>query len=294
MSSRVGSIIRIFLRIQRLAQKDASIKFVRKLSVYAEKLYSIPKDVQHRRAAAGGLDGEWLIPQTVASSKVLFHIHGGVFVLPLYDPERYAAAHLAKIAGTRAFLVHYRLAPEHPFPAAIEDCVNAYRWLIREGNIPPNRVVFTGESAGGNLVVTTMLALRNSGDPLPAGAAAISPVMDFEGMGGFHSQDDPMVHPALAMRQISAYRGATDPHDPLLSPIYADLGGLPPMLIQVGGDELFRSGAEAFFEAAKRSGANATLRVYEGMWHFWHMYIPILPEARDAMEEIGRFAASCN
>lgn len=292
MSSKIGSIIRIFLRIQRIAQKNASIEFVRKLSRNTEKLYSIPKDIQHSKVLAGGIECEWLIPKIITSIKVLFHIHGGGFVLPLYEPERYTTAYLAKITGTRAFLVNYRLAPEFPFLAAIEDCVKAYRWLINEGNISPERVVFTGESAGGNLVITTLLALRKSRYKLPIGAVAISPVMEFEGKGSFYKQEDPMVHPALAMRQISAYRGETDPHNPLLSPIYAELSNLPPMLIQVGEDELFRSGAEIFLETAKRSGVKTRLHIYKGMWHFWHMFIPILPEAKDAMEEINRFVSS--
>lgn len=294
MSSKISSFIRLFLRIQRLAQKDASIAFVRKLSLHAEKLYSIPKDVKHSKVIAGDIECEWLIPPNVISTKVLFHIHGGGFVLPLYEPERYTTAYLAKIIGARAFLINYRLAPEFPFPAAIEDCVNAYIWLIHEGNILPNRVIFIGESAGGNLAITTMLALRKKGCQLPVGAVAISPVMEFEGKGSFYSQKDPMVHPALAMRQISAYRGGTDPHNPLLSPIYANLSDLPPILLQVGEDELFRSGTETFTETAKRSGVKTTLHIYQGMWHFWHMYIPILPEAKEAMEEINRFVSSCN
>jgi monoterpene epsilon-lactone hydrolase len=293
VSSKISSVIRLFLRIQRITQKDASIQFVRKLSRYAEKLYTIPKDVQHRKVLAGDIDCEWLIPPNYKSEKVLFHIHGGGFVLPLYEPERYTTAYLAKITGARAFLINYRLAPEYPFPAAIEDCVKAYEWVIKEGNISPRQVIFTGESAGGNLVITTMLALRNRGCQLPVGAVAISPVMEFEGKGSFSSQTDPMVHPALAMRQISAYRGGTDPHNPLLSPIYADLSNLPPILIQVGEEELFRSGAEAFTEIAQRSGLKITLHIYQRMWHFWHMYIPILPEAKEAMEEINRFVCSC-
>jgi monoterpene epsilon-lactone hydrolase len=294
VSSKISSIIRIFLRIQRLAQKDASIEYVRKLSRYAEKIYSIPKDVQHVKVTADDIEYEWLIPKNIISSKVLFHIHGGGFVLPLYEPERYTTAYLAKITGTRALLIHYRLAPEYPFPAAIEDCIKAYKYIINEGNISPKKIVFTGESAGGNLVITTLLELRKLGYQLPVGAVAISPVMEFEGKGSFYTQEDPMVHPALAMRQISAYRGKTDPRNPLLSPIYADLSHLPPILLQVGEDELFRSGAETFAETAKRSGVKVTLHIYQGMWHFWHMYIPILPEAKDAMNEINHFASSCN
>jgi monoterpene epsilon-lactone hydrolase len=293
MTSKTGSVIRICLRAQRLAQKGAAINSVRRISKVTERLFAVPKDVRREKLPAGDLTHEWLIPETVSSPLIFFHIHGGGFVFPLYDPERYTTAYLARLAGARAFLVDYRLAPENPFPAAVEDCAAAYRRLINVEHIDPQHVVFSGESAGGNLVITTLLALRESGDRLPAGAVSICPVMDFEGLGTFYSQDDPMVHPEFAMRQFSAYRGETDPHHPLLSPLYADLTGLPPMLVQAGGDEILRSGAEAFAESAKQSGVPVTLHIYPGMWHFWHMFVPLLPEAREAMDEISRFALSC-
>jgi monoterpene epsilon-lactone hydrolase len=293
MTSKTGSVIRILLRAQRLAQKRATIDGVRRMSKITERLFAIPKDVRHAEISAGGITFEWLIPRTVASPLILFHIHGGGFVFPLYDPERYTTAYLARLAGARACLIHYRLAPENPFPAAVEDCAAAYRRLIHEEHINPEQVVFTGESAGGNLVITTLLVLREAGDRLPAGAVSICPVMDFEGKGTFYSQDDPMVHPEFAMRQFDAYRGGTDPHHPLLSPLYADLKGLPPTLVQAGEHELLRTGAELFVESAKRSGVPATLHIYPGMWHFWHMFVPLLPEAREAIDEISRFAISC-
>jgi monoterpene epsilon-lactone hydrolase len=293
MTSKTGSVIRVVLRAQRLAQKGATIDGVRRMSKITGRLFAIPKDVRREKICAGGITHEWLIPKTVSSSLILFHIHGGGFVFPLYDPERYTTAYLARLVGARAFLVNYRLAPENPFPAAVEDCAAAYRWLIREAHIGPEQVVFTGESAGGNLVITTLLALRESEDRLPAGAASICPVLDFEGKGTFYSQDDVMVHPEFAMRQFDAYRGGTDPHHPLLSPSYADLKGLPPILVQAGEHEILRSGAEIFAESARRSGVPVTLHIYPGMWHFWHMFVPLLPEAREAMDEISRFGLSC-
>jgi acetyl esterase/lipase len=238
------------------------------------------------------LTHEWLIPQDTDIAHVLFHIHGGGFVFPLYNPERFTTAYLARSVGARALLVDYRLAPENPFPAAIEDCVGAYRWLVAEQDVAPERVVFTGESAGGNLVVTTLLALRDAGDPLPAGAVSICPVFDFEAGGTFYTQYDPMLHPDFVVRQLAAYRGQADPRTPLLSPLHADLRGLPVMLLQVGGDELLRGDAEAFAARAEEAGVAVTLRVWPGMWHFWHLFVPWLPEAREAMTEIREFIHS--
>src|SRR3972149_4931993 len=191
MTSLTTSLIRLFLRAQRLAQRGATIESVRRISRWTERGYSVPKDVRWEKVSRGELTYEWLIPRNVASSQVLFHIHGGGFVFPLYNPMRFTTAYLARLAGVRALLVDYRLAPEFPFPAAVEDCVRAYRWLITEQGVLPEQVVFTGESAGGNLVVTTMLALRDAGDPMPAGAVSICPVFDFEGGGTFYTQDPP-------------------------------------------------------------------------------------------------------
>ncbi len=293
MASVTSSLIRVFLRAQRMAQRGASIETVRRMSRWSELLYSVPQDVRCERIPRGELTHEWLIPQDAAGRQVLFHVHGGGFVFPLYNPERFTTAYLARLAGVRALLVDYRLAPEHPFPAAVEDCLSAYHWLVTDAGVPPEKVVLTGESAGGNLVVATLLGLREAGEALPAGAVSICPAFDFEGRGSFFAQDDPMADADFVMRQLTAYRGTADPLTPLLSPLYADLRGLPPILVQVGGAELLRDGAEAFAERAEKAGVKVTLHVWPGMWHFWHLFVPWLPEARQAMVEIRDFIRSC-
>jgi monoterpene epsilon-lactone hydrolase len=293
MSSWQSHLLRPFLWGQKQAQRHATIESTRRMSVWSERLYSVPKDVRHEKFARGVFTYEWLIPKHVVSDAVIFHIHGGGFVFPLYNPVRYTSAYLARLAGMRALLPEYRLAPEHPFPAALEDCVAAYRWLISEGGVSPQRVVFSGESAGGNLVVTTLLSLRDAGDPLPIGAASICPVFDFEGRGSFYSQNDPMAQADFTMLHLKAYQGSADPHNPLLSPLYADLHGLPPLLIQTGEQELLRSGAEALSARAQRAGVPTTLEIWPGMWHFWHVFVPFLPEAQQAMETIRAFMSSC-
>jgi acetyl esterase/lipase len=252
----------------------------------------VPGDVQDEKLPMGRLTYEWLIPKELTSPRVLFHIHGGGFVLPLYNPLRFTTAYLARLMRMRALLVDYRLAPEHPFPAALEDCLQAYRWLINDAGVSPQQVVFSGESAGGNLVVTTLLAIRAAGLPLPCGAVSICPAFDFEFGGTFLKQNDPMCEPDFVMRQLTAYRGNADPHDPLLSPLYADLQGLPPILVQVGGAELFHSAAEDFADKAEKAGVQVSLSVWPGMWHFWHLFIPWLPEASQAMLEIRDFVQS--
>ena len=293
MSSWQSNLIRPFLWVQRLAQGHATIESTRRMSLWTERLYSVPKDVRQEKVARDKFTYEWLIPRDVSSDIVIFHIHGGGFVFPLYDPIRYTTAYLARMAGMRAFLPEYRLAPEHPFPAAVEDCVSAYRWLISEAGISPKQVVFVGESAGGNLVVTTLLSLRDAGDPLPICAASISPVFDFEGQGSYYTQNDPMSHADFVMLHLQAYRSGADPHTPLLSPLYADLHGLPALLIQTGGQEIHHSGAEELAARAQQAGVPVILQIWPGMWHFWHLFVPFLPEAQEAMEAIKVFLHSC-
>lgn len=291
MSSRQSQILRSFLRVQRLAQRNASIDFVRRLSRWTERLYSVPEDVRWEKFIRNEQTYEWLIPERIGSEQVIFYIHGGGFSLPLYNPTRHVVSYLAKMAEMRALLFSYRLAPEHPFPAAIEDCVKAYHWLISEGGVLPEEVIFAGESAGGNLVMTTMLSLRDT-DPLPGRAVVIGPGVDFEGGGTFYTQDDPMSDANFVMRFLNAYRGSADPRDPLLSPLYADLRGLPPLLIQIGSDEILRSGGEGLALRAKQAGILTTLEIWDGMWHYWHLFIPFLPEAQQAMQNIVQFIHS--
>lgn len=291
MSIRPNHLIHLFLRVQKLAQRNASIEFVRRLSKWSERLYSIPKDVRCEKFIRNEQAFEWLIPKEVGSELVIFYIHGG-YIYPLSNPTRYIAGYLARMAGMRALLVDFRVAPEHPFPAALEDCANVYRWLISEGGQQPEQVIFVGESAGGNLALTTMLSLRDAGEPLPCGSVLISPVVDFEGSGSFYVQDDPMADANLVMRQLNAYRGDANPHDPLLSPLYANLHGLPPLLIQVGAEEILRSGAEELALQAKNAGVPTTLEIWPGMWHYWHLFAPSLLEAQQAIRSITDFLHS--
>ena len=293
MASGISVFFKLFLRFQRLMQRNADIHAVRRSSAHAERFYKLPKGVRRETAAFGRETREWLIPETVATPQVLFYIHGGGFVFPLYQPGRCTVAQLARTAGARVFIAEYRLAPEHPFPAAVEDCVRDYRMLIDQERIPPEEIVFAGESAGGNLVVTTLLALREAGEKrLPSGAVSICPVMTFEGEGTFRTADDLMLDTGFVMRMLDAYRGNADPHHPLLSPVYADLTGLPPIHVQAGECEILRSGVEMFVAQAERAGAPVSSRIWPGMWHFWHLFAPHLPEAREAIEEIASFMKS--
>jgi acetyl esterase/lipase len=288
MKNRPHHLIRLFLYLQKRLQRRATIKSARRLASWSERLYSVPKDLVWEKNVGDKGTYEWLTPPQVGSDRVILYLHGG-FVFPLYNPTRFLASYLARKAGMRALLVDFRPAPEHPFPAALEDCLEAYRWLISEAGFFPEQVIFIGESAGANLAIATMLSARDAGDSLPRGAALMSPVVDFEGRGTFYSQDDPMADSYFVMTQLDAYRGEADPRHPLISPIHADLEGLPPMLIQVGSKEILRSGAEELALRATKAGVSTRLEIWPGMWHYWQVLVSFLPDAQDALQHIVQF-----
>jgi acetyl esterase/lipase len=281
------------LRLQRAAQRDATIEGTRRMSRWSEQWDRFPGGVRAEKFSAGGLSLEWLTPPGADPDKVIVYFHGGGFVFPAYKPTVAVAAEIARETGRRALLVRYRIAPEDPFPAAIEDCAAAYRWLISGGRIKPRDVTLLGESAGGNLVITAMLALRDSGDPLPAGGAALSGVFDLGDPRDLsNTPDDPMIWTGFVQRQLAAYIGEADPGDPRMSPVCADLSGLPPLLIQSGAGEFLRRDAERLAARARECGVDAALDLWPGMWHFWHLFAPFLPEARGAIGRVSQFIRS--
>jgi acetyl esterase/lipase len=206
-----------------------------------------------------------------------------------YEPHRWLVSHLARATGRRALAIDYRLAPEHRFPAPLEDCLAAYRWLLANGT-RPEQIILGGDSAGGNLTLTTMLALRDNGEPLPAAGVCLSPVTDLAGTGEPPPSDQDVGLPVdWAQEQTRMYLGDTDPHLPLVSPFYADLHGLPPLLIQVGGAEYLLHDAQRFVPRARAAGVDVTLQAYSGMWHVWQLLVPFMPESSQAVAAIAAF-----
>ncbi len=204
--------------------------------------------------------------------------------------HREMAGRLSRAAAARVLLIGYRLAPENPFPAAVEDSVTGYRWLISTG-VDPGKVVIAGESAGGGLTVATLVALRDAGDPLPAAAIPVSPWVDMEALGESmttKAEVDPMATKEGIAEMAKAYLGGADPRTPLAAPIYADLKGLPPLLIQVGTSEVLLDDANRLAERAKSAGVDVILEPWEDMIHMWHFF-PMLPEGQQANERIGEF-----
>ncbi len=249
----------------------------------------LPRGVTSQLAKADGVAVEWITPDNVSSPSLILYLHGGGWTLGWYQSHRWLVANLCHAAGCRALAVDYRLAPENPFPAALDDCLAVYRWLLKSGT-PAEQIVVAGDSAGGNLTLTTLMVLRDAGDPLPAAAVCICPMTDLAGTGqSFHTHKDALLTTELALFFARQYFGDQNPRLPLISPHYGDLSGLPPLLIHAGEDEILLSDAQRLVIRAAAAGVDARLVIWPAMWHDWHIFTPFLPEAQQAVKAIGAF-----
>jgi monoterpene epsilon-lactone hydrolase len=257
----------------------------------AEKVFPTPPDVKVESVAAPERPGLWLTPPGARGDSVVLYLHGGGYVIGSPLSHRHLAAAVARAAGMPALLLDYRLAPEHPFPAALEDTVAAYEWLLSRG-IAPERVVIAGDSAGGGLTVAALLALRDRDLPMPAGGVCISPWVDLTCSGASYTTKaaaDPIVTRASVAGLAKMYVGDGDPTRPLVSPLYADLRRLPPLLVQVGSDEVLLDDARGLGERARAAGVDVTVQEWPAMIHVWHWFLGMLDEADQAIAVIGEF-----
>jgi monoterpene epsilon-lactone hydrolase len=245
MSSVQSRVLRFFIqRLNLLGWGSESVPEMRRKTDSATWMLRSPRGVSIEKFSAGSVPAEWLIPEGAPQDRILFYIHGGAFVFCSLDTHRGLTARLAAAGGTRVLSVDYRLAPEHPFPAALEDCLEAYRFAVRSG-ISPRRIVVAGDSAGGNLTLALLLALRKAGDPLPGAAVCLSPVTDLAWTGeSFRTKAkiDPLfperISQSLCEMIQSGYIRSEDPRNPLISPLFGDWRGMPPILLHVGEDEV--------------------------------------------------------
>lgn len=249
------------------------------------------RGVEVQPVRAGDTPSEWLIPPNRAEDCAVLYLHGGG-VMSSSATERGLAARIACASATRVLSVDYRLAPEHPFPAMLDDATCAYRWLLAQGFAPHNTAL-AGTSAGGGLCVSLLVVLRDAGDPLPAAAALISPGVDAAMTGESmrtRAKADPFLDPERVRHWVQMIAAGQDLRHPLLSPLYADLHGLPPLLIHVGTDEILLSDSERLAECARAAGVDVTLEVWEQMWHAWHfLAVWGMPEGQQAIDRLGLF-----
>ena len=251
----------------------------------------VAKDVTCEPVTAGGVKAEWIVAPGADPARVILYLHGGGYVMGSINTHRAMVARISRAAKAKALALDYRLAPEHPFPAAVDDATAAYRWLLAEG-YKPNKIVISGDSAGGGLTLATLLALRDAKTPLPAAAVPISAWSDMEGTGASvktRAAVDPMVGSTSLSGMAKNYVGNADPKNPLLSPLHGDYTGIPPMLIQVGDAEILLDDSTRVAEKAKAAGVKVDLEVWPEMVHVWHVYAKLLPEGQQAIDRIGQY-----
>lgn len=251
--------------------------------------FKVPTDVTLEPVSADGVDAEFLTAPGSDSKKVVLYLHGGGYAIGSIKSHRYLMQNISRASGARTLGINYALAPENPFPAAIEDAAGAYRWLLKQGFKPKN-IAIAGDSAGGGLTLATLLYLRDAGDPLPAAGVGISPWTDMTCSADSYTTRlaiDPMVLGNGLQKMADFYVGDADKKNPLASPVFADMTGMPPLLIHVGGREVLYDDAITVYENAKKAGVDVELLDEPEMFHVWHAFAPMLDEAQEAVDKIG-------
>ena len=253
--------------------------------------FDVPEDAIVEQVGVGGVTAEWVSAPGASENKTVLYLHCGGYMIGSTRTHRLPMFYLSKASGARVLVLNFRLAPEHPFPAAVEDSLTAYRWLLAQGILPGN-VVIGGDSAGGGLTLATLVALRYMGDPLPAAGISHSGWTDLANTGetfATKAEEDPLIDKEMVDTMAAAYLGNRSRTIPLASPYYADLRGLPPLLMQVGGAEVLLDDSIRTAERAREAGVDVTFKIWEGMPHVWQVFANFLPEAQQAIEECGEF-----
>ncbi|MBL6749334.1 MAG: alpha/beta hydrolase [Nevskia sp.] len=258
-------------------------------NLFADVKYEV--GAKSEKVDAGGVKAEWISAPNASKDRAILYVHGGGYVLGSVHSHRDLCERLSRAAQARVLSLDYRLAPENPFPAAVDDAVAAYRWLLKQG-IPAKRIAIAGDSAGGGLAIATLLALKQGGDPQPACATPLSPWVDLEALGeSMVSRDaiDPMVHKPMIEQMGKTYVQNGDLRNPLAAPLYGDLRGLPPLLIHVGERETLYDDAARIAKKAKDAGVDVTLKAWKGQIHVFQIFASRLEEGETAIQELGAF-----
>ena len=303
MSLRTSTIKRL-IAIQTSGWSEGSIEEQRARQEKTARLAKIPARVRFQPVDAGGVPAEWA-EAPGAGEGVILYLHGGAYVLGSINTHCELVTRLAETTHTRVLAIDYRLAPEYPYPAALEDATAAYLWLLNlagmeagddqsaVGGVEPSRIFIAGDSAGGGLALATLVALRDAGQPLPAGAVCFSPWTDLA-LTGASVRSKASADPILAAERLAMYAGYyAGGHtltSPLISPLYADLQGLPPLLIQAGSDEILLDDAVRLAGKAREAGVDVTLELWDEMFHVFQV-LWFLPETKEAVARVAEFVS---
>jgi epsilon-lactone hydrolase len=255
------------------------------------KAFPTAADIVAEKVSANGVAAEWTQAPGTDKNRAVLYVHGGGYVIGSLDSHRHLASEIARDIGGRTLALHYRLAPEHPFPAPIEDTLAGYRYLLAQG-LKPQNIAIAGDSAGGGLVVAALVAIRDANLPQPSCGWCISPWVDMEGIGGTMTSlagTDPMVQKEPLLDMARMYLGGANPRSPLAAPLYANLRGIAPLLIQVGAAETLLDDATRLASVAGAADVPVTLEVWPEMIHVWHLFHPRLSAGRRAVGTGARF-----
>ena len=280
-------------RVKRRSDTEPNVALARKLAHETMAKVRVPQGWRIRKATTP-LTGEWVESDSATAdtgSRTLLYLHGGGYYFCSPETHRPITLGLATGAAARAFVPDYRLAPEHRFPAALEDALASYRGLIAS-RTPSQRIVIAGDSAGGGLALATLLALRDAGDAMPAGAVLFSPWTDLAATGDSirrNDKSDVMFHGRRIAQAGKIYLGDKPPTTPLASPLYAELRGLPPLFIQASDSEVLLDDSTRLAEKAGKAGVSVSFRTWRKLPHVWQIFVPFLPEARAALAESADF-----
>lgn len=252
-----------------------------------------PVDVTYENVNVDGVPAMWISPAEVSIDGVILYLHGGGYMACSVNSHKRLIGHIASAVGCRALAIDYRRTPEAVHPAQVDDAVSAYRWLLRSG-IGTDKIALAGDSAGGHLVLTTLLRLRANSEPLPEAAVLLSPWVDLEATGDSvtsRADVDLLITAEGGKMAAEALLGGGDPHDPSVAPLHADLSGLPPTYIQVGDHEVLLDDSTRVAERLRAAGGDVTLEVFPEMQHVFQVCAGNVPEADDAIQRIGRWLA---
>lgn len=276
---------------ENAAATPADITIEERRKGMESRSFPVADDIKVETLTVAGRPAEWIDAPGADASRAILYLHGGGYVMGSLVTHRCLAGELSRAAGARVLLLDYRLAPEDPYPAAVEDAVAAYQWLLDQG-FAPERLAISGDSAGGGLTVATLLSARDKGLAMPAGAVPISPWADMtcsHETYATRAEHDPMVALDGIQGMAKVYLGGADPRSPYASPNHGDLKGLPPMLIHVGDHEVLLGDSLDLEKAAKAAGVDITLEVWDEMIHVWHAFHPMLPEGKDGIRRVGEW-----
>lgn len=280
--------------LEKTSQKVGVIdlKSQRALQAKQARKARLPAGISRNAASGAPVPSFWFRSKQSDDSRCVLYLHGGAYTSGSVETHKRLIGLIARAARARVLAVDYRLAPEHPHPAALEDAEAVYTWMAEQG-CPPSRTAIVGDSAGGGLTLATLLTLSKQKKTLPAAAAVMSPWTDLTGKGptlSSHEERDPILKWQDFLQPMALnYAGAADPTSPLISPVYGDFTGLPPLLIQVGDKEILLSDSTRLAEQAAKDGVVVRLEIWQGMWHVWQAFAPKVPESVRAIDGIGSF-----